>query len=80
VQKKRIAGASEWVDPDDAPELTDAFFDNAEVFHGGTFIRRDGECAKSRLLKLGSRVSMMSARASPVGTILRASVANLAEL
>lgn len=28
------------VDPDDAPELTDAFFDEAEVFEGDRFIRR----------------------------------------
>ena len=33
-------GKSEWVDPDDAPELTDEFFENAEVYHGNTFIRR----------------------------------------
>jgi len=32
--------ASEWTDPDDAPELTEEFFADAEVFHGDTFIRR----------------------------------------
>jgi uncharacterized protein (DUF4415 family) len=37
---KKKSGAAEWVDPDDAPPLTDAFFDEAEVFKGDTFIRR----------------------------------------
>lgn len=53
MQKNNAAGNSEagtttesgepldpaWVDPDDAPELTDEFFENAEVFQGNTFIR-----------------------------------------
>ena len=40
MPKRKSAGASEWVDPDDAPELTDEFFDNAEIFQGDTFVRR----------------------------------------
>ena len=40
MEKKNELGAGAWIDPDDAPELTDAFFDEAEVFHGNTFIRR----------------------------------------
>lgn len=32
--------ASEWVDPDEAPELTEEFLADAEVFQGDTFIRR----------------------------------------
>jgi uncharacterized protein (DUF4415 family) len=40
MAEKKESGAGEWVDPDDAPELTDAYFDEAEVFHGDTFIRR----------------------------------------
>ena len=32
--------ASEWTDPDDAPELTEAFFADAEVFQGDAFVRR----------------------------------------
>ena len=40
METKKRFGDAEWVDPDDAPELTDAFFDAAEVFHGDTFIRR----------------------------------------
>jgi uncharacterized protein (DUF4415 family) len=40
MTKKNESGVVEWVDPDDAPELTEAFFDNAEHFHGDRFIRR----------------------------------------
>lgn len=29
-----------WVDPDDAPELTEEFFADAEVFEGDKFVRR----------------------------------------
>jgi uncharacterized protein (DUF4415 family) len=29
-----------WVDPDDAPELTDAWFDTADVHQGGVLLRR----------------------------------------
>ena len=39
MQKSEAAGKSEWVDPDDAPELTDEFFEQAEVWHGDTLIR-----------------------------------------
>lgn len=31
---------SEWTDPDDAPELTEEFFADAEVFQGDAFVRR----------------------------------------
>jgi uncharacterized protein (DUF4415 family) len=40
MTKKNEPGVVEWVDPDEAPELTEAFFDNAEYFHGDRFIRR----------------------------------------
>jgi uncharacterized protein (DUF4415 family) len=31
---------TKWQDPDEAPELTEEFFANAEVFEGNRFIRR----------------------------------------
>ena len=31
MQESTAAGKTEWVDPDDAPELTDDFFDDAEI-------------------------------------------------
>ncbi|MEO5368824.1 MAG: BrnA antitoxin family protein [Magnetococcus sp. DMHC-1] len=32
--------ATEWIDPDDAPELTDAFFEEADEYMGNQLIRR----------------------------------------
>ncbi len=40
MNEKRDAGASGWVDPDDAPELTDEFFDQAEIRDGDAVVRR----------------------------------------
>ena len=37
---KRDAGEPAWTDPDDAPELTDAFFERADVYEGGHLVRR----------------------------------------
>jgi uncharacterized protein (DUF4415 family) len=37
---KNNVSANSWVDPDDAPELTDAFFERAEVRIGGKLVRR----------------------------------------
>ena len=32
--------ATKWVDPDDAPELTDAFFEEADEYVGTKLVRR----------------------------------------
>lgn len=44
MQTKNDAGAtppaSDWQDPDDAPELTEEFFAKAEHYKGDTFVRR----------------------------------------
>lgn len=37
---KKKPGSVEWIDPDDAPRLTRAMLDSAELFQGDTFIRR----------------------------------------
>jgi uncharacterized protein (DUF4415 family) len=37
---KKKSGSAAWVDPDDAPPLTDAFFDRAEIRRGDTIVRR----------------------------------------
>jgi len=34
------ATKAEWVDPDEPPELTDAWFDSADVHHDGVLVRR----------------------------------------
>jgi uncharacterized protein (DUF4415 family) len=40
MPRKRNAGEPAWTDPDDAPELTDAFFERADVYEGGQLVRR----------------------------------------
>ena len=40
MPKKKKNGTSVWVDPDDAPELDDDFFDRAEIREGDKIIRR----------------------------------------
>lgn len=40
MRAKKVTGSAEWVDPDDAPPLTKAMLDRAEVFEGDRFIRR----------------------------------------
>lgn len=40
MDQKEIAIEEKWIDPDDAPELTDAWFAQAEVRQGGKVVRR----------------------------------------
>lgn len=40
MERKRPSGESTWVDPDDAPELTDEYFKHADLYHGDKLIRR----------------------------------------
>jgi len=43
MPRKKRAGASiskGWVDPDDAPELTDDYFERADVYRGDELVRR----------------------------------------
>lgn len=40
MPKRKSAGAPPWVDPDDAPELTKAYFETADVYEGATLVRR----------------------------------------
>ena len=44
-----------WIDPDDAPELTDAFFREADLFVGDKLIRRGRPKAVSKKLALTVR-------------------------
>ena len=45
---KKDASAAVWQDPDDAPELTDAFFEEADEFVGEKLIRR-GRSPEARM-------------------------------
>jgi uncharacterized protein (DUF4415 family) len=40
MPKKKKSGAAAWRDPDDAPPLTESFFDRAEIRRGDRIIRR----------------------------------------
>jgi uncharacterized protein (DUF4415 family) len=40
MSAKSDGGLSKWVDPDDAPELDDAFFEAAEIRQGEVLVRR----------------------------------------
>jgi uncharacterized protein (DUF4415 family) len=40
MPRKKKCGSDAWVDRDDAPELTDRFFDRAEIRQGDRIVRR----------------------------------------
>jgi uncharacterized protein (DUF4415 family) len=40
MTKNAAASKSEWIDPDDAPELDEYWFDRADLMIGDTVIRR----------------------------------------
>ena len=40
MPRKKKSGAAAWADPDDAPPLTEEFFDRAEIRQGGELVRR----------------------------------------
>lgn len=40
MQTKNASTSPAWVDPDDAPEVTEAMLGEAEFFHGEAFVRR----------------------------------------
>lgn len=40
MPRKKKSGSAAWTDPDDAPTLTEQFFDRAEIRHGGKLVRR----------------------------------------
>lgn len=40
MSEKSAGGGAEWSDPDDAPELTEEFFDRADLRLGGVLVRR----------------------------------------
>ena len=40
MNARNATGSTKWVDPDDAPELTKEFFEQADICHGDKLIRR----------------------------------------
>lgn len=54
IANKRVT-PTEWTDPDDAPELTDEFFEQADEYVGDKLIRRGRPKAESLKLALTIR-------------------------
>lgn len=48
---KKHAGSATWIDPDDAPELTEAMRAQGEVFEGDSFVQRGRGRPKSGTAK-----------------------------
>ena len=40
MPRKKKSGTAAWIDRDEAPPLTDKFFDRAEIRHGDNIVRR----------------------------------------
>jgi uncharacterized protein (DUF4415 family) len=40
MNANKIASVTAWIDPDDAPELTDAFFEEADEYLGDKLVHR----------------------------------------
>ncbi|MBI4273099.1 MAG: BrnA antitoxin family protein [Rhizobiales bacterium] len=54
MPRKRNVGKKSWVDPDDAPELTEDFFRSADLYEGERLIRR----GRPRLAKPKAAMSL----------------------
>ena len=64
------ATPKKWIDPDDAPELTDEFFERADEYKGDTLVRRGrpkAEVTKERITIRLSPDVLNAFRASGAG-------------
>ncbi|QXP82750.1 BrnA antitoxin family protein [Methylococcus sp. ANG] len=55
MNAKQPVTPTEWHDPDDAPELTDEFFEQADEFVGEKLVRRGRPRAENRKVALTVR-------------------------
>lgn len=55
MNANKHATLTDWIDPDDAPELTDEFFDRADEYDGDKLIRRGRPKAERPKLALTIR-------------------------
>jgi uncharacterized protein (DUF4415 family) len=60
MQTKNAVGLADWVDPDDAPVLTEAEVGDVEVFEGDRFVRRGRGRPKT-----GNAKELISVRLDP---------------
>lgn len=56
MKRKSVGGVSTWVDPDDAPELTDEHFVKADVYEGNRLLRRGRPVAENPKRQISLRV------------------------
>lgn len=49
MNANKRATRKKWIDPDDAPELTDAFFERADEYRGTKLVKRGRGRPKSML-------------------------------
>ena len=47
MSEKKSVSKTSWTDPDDAPELTEAWFEKADLHDGETLVRRGGRSRKA---------------------------------
>jgi uncharacterized protein (DUF4415 family) len=47
MRAKESGSKDTWIDPDDAPELTEEWFAQADLYDGGKLIRRGGRPRKA---------------------------------
>jgi uncharacterized protein (DUF4415 family) len=40
MNENKLSTKTGWIDPDDAPELTDAFFEQADEYRDGVLVKR----------------------------------------
>ena len=52
MNANKHATRTEWIDPDDAPELTDVFFERADEFIGNQLVRRGRHAGANRKLSV----------------------------
>jgi uncharacterized protein (DUF4415 family) len=57
MKEKKKNTKKDWIDPEDAPELTDSFFDQADEYIGDRLIRRGVQLAASKKILLAVRYS-----------------------
>lgn len=58
MNANKRATQKSWVDPDDAPELTDAFFENADEYRGSTLVKRGRGRPKSAHTKVAVKLRL----------------------
>lgn len=40
MNENKLSTKTDWIDPDDAPELTDVFFEQADEYRNGILVKR----------------------------------------